>query len=49
MFREHVLVIAFDHISALKPRRKPIFSVFLSDSEHEKSEITFGDIKEAWR
>lgn len=26
--------------------RKPIFSVFLSDSEHEKSEITFGDIKE---
>ena len=26
--------------------RKPIFSVFLSDSEHEKSEITFGDIKQ---
>eukprot|EP00434_Breviolum_minutum_P043171 symbB.v1.2.038468.t1/scaffold6002.1/size21864/2 len=26
--------------------KKPIFSVFLSDSEHEKSEITFGDIKQ---
>eukprot|EP00913_Durusdinium_trenchii_P020824 g19563.t1 len=26
--------------------RKPIFSVFLSDSEQEKSEITFGDMKQ---
>lgn len=25
--------------------KQPIFSVFLSDSEEERSEITFGDVK----
>merc|ERR1719353_978641 len=35
-----------DHMVQSKALRKPLFSVFLSDSDIENSEITFGDIKE---
>mmetsp|Transcript_20684 Transcript_20684/g.45387 ORF Transcript_20684/g.45387 Transcript_20684/m.45387 type:complete len:434 (+) Transcript_20684:62-1363(+) len=35
-----------DLLTKGKALRKPLFSVFLSDSEMENSEITFGDIKE---
>jgi len=35
-----------DHLVQSKALRKPIFSVFLSDSDMESSEITFGEVKE---
>mmetsp|Transcript_33291 Transcript_33291/g.89115 ORF Transcript_33291/g.89115 Transcript_33291/m.89115 type:complete len:446 (-) Transcript_33291:91-1428(-) len=35
-----------DHLVKSKSLRQPVFSVFLSDSESEDSEITFGDIKQ---
>jgi hypothetical protein len=35
-----------DHLVKSKALRHPIFSVFLSDSDMEASEITFGDVKE---
>lgn len=35
-----------DHLVNSKALKQPIFSVFLSDSESEASEITFGDIKQ---
>merc|ERR1719253_1056206 len=35
-----------DHLVKSKALRRPIFSVFLSDSDMEASEITFGDVKE---
>merc|ERR1719188_1372546 len=35
-----------DRLVKAKALRRPIFSVFLSDSSAEVSEITFGDIKE---
>lgn len=35
-----------DNLVSSKALKKPLFSVFLSDSELESSEITFGDIKE---
>jgi len=34
-----------DQMVASKALRRPVFSVFLSDSDDEESEITFGDIK----
>lgn len=34
-----------DHLTKAKALRNPIFSVFLSDSDMEASEITFGDVK----
>jgi saccharopepsin len=34
-----------DRLAEAKSLRKPLFSVFLSDSDKEESEITFGDIK----
>ena len=38
-----IYIYIYIYIKALK---QPIFSVFLSDSEAENSEITFGDIKQ---
>jgi hypothetical protein len=35
-----------DHLVRGKALKRPLFSVFLSDSDMERSEITFGDIKE---
>merc|ERR1719235_1632580 len=35
-----------DHLVSNQARHQPLFSVFLSDSDIENSEITFGDIKE---
>jgi len=35
-----------DHMIQNKALKKPLFSVFLSDSDIENSEITFGDIKQ---
>jgi len=35
-----------DHLTKSRALRRPIFSVFLSDSDMEASEITFGDVKE---
>merc|ERR1719235_1411207 len=35
-----------DHLVSNKALKNPLFSVFLSDSDVENSEITFGDIKE---
>jgi len=35
-----------DHMVKSKSLKSPIFSVFLSDSDMERSEITFGDIKQ---
>jgi len=35
-----------DHMTQSKALRKPLFSVFLSDSDMENSEITFGDVKQ---
>merc|ERR1719238_2041432 len=35
-----------EHLIKSKALRKPMFSVFLSDSDMEASEITFGDVKE---
>lgn len=35
-----------DHLVSNEALKKPIFSVFLSDSDLEGSEITFGDIKD---
>jgi len=35
-----------DHMVQSKALRQPLFSVFLSDSEMESSEITFGEVKE---
>mmetsp|Transcript_10589 Transcript_10589/g.31092 ORF Transcript_10589/g.31092 Transcript_10589/m.31092 type:complete len:437 (-) Transcript_10589:368-1678(-) len=34
-----------DHLMGSEALKKPLFSVFLSDSDMESSEITFGDIK----
>mmetsp|Transcript_100029 Transcript_100029/g.173603 ORF Transcript_100029/g.173603 Transcript_100029/m.173603 type:complete len:437 (+) Transcript_100029:90-1400(+) len=35
-----------EHLVKSKALRQPLFSVFLSDSEVESSEITFGDVKD---
>lgn len=35
-----------DHLVSSKALKQPLFSVFLSDSELESSEITFGDLKD---
>merc|ERR1719230_2343313 len=35
-----------DHLVTSKALKQPLFSVFLSDSEIESSEITVGDIKQ---
>lgn len=35
-----------DHLVNSKKMKKPLFSVFLSDSDVESSEITFGDVKQ---
>mmetsp|Transcript_131235 Transcript_131235/g.245577 ORF Transcript_131235/g.245577 Transcript_131235/m.245577 type:complete len:439 (-) Transcript_131235:65-1381(-) len=35
-----------EHLVKSKALRQPLFSVFLSDSEMESSEITFGDVKD---